>query len=280
MKKIIGIDVGGTKIRGVLVDLNGKILEEKEIVTYKNHKKDLDSLIGLIERFNSKAVIGIGVGVPGSLDLKRESIIGFSNLPGWENFKLKDFLKNKFKKRVEIENDVNCVALAEKKFGAGIKYKNFIVINIGTGLGGGIIIDNKLYEVRGNAGEFGQGKFFGHGKNKSFEDLVSTKALLMIARRNGLSGDSFKILEEAKNGNKKAKKVYEEVGKSLGEGISNLVFYFDPEIVLIGGGLMNAGEFLLGPARKNAGLQFGRNVKIKQVGLLKNGGAIGAASLL
>jgi len=277
MKKLIGIDFGGTKIRGIVMDLRGKVLIEKQVKVVKNQKKDLKTLIELIKSLDSREVIGIGIGVPGLLDSKREKIVNLPNLKGWENFKLKIFLKKIFRKRIEIENDGNCLAIAEKKFGNGIKFNNFISLNIGTGLGGGIIQGGKIYRGRGNAAEFGRMNL---EEGVEFEDLVSLRAFKRVSKRKGFKGDIMKVVEGAKKGNKKAKEVYAEIGENLGRGILNIVDLFDPEIVLIGGGIMNSGDLILKPTIKYTQGKTKRKLKIKRVKLLKDGGAIGAASLL
>jgi glucokinase len=173
-------------------------------------------------------VKAIGVGSPGPL--ANGIIKNPPNLP-FRNFNLKNFLQDKFKKRVVVENDAKCVALAESKLGC--RKKNFIILTLGTGIGGGIIIENKLYTgSHGYAGEI-SGIILDNGKN--FEDLWKEK--------------KWKINELFKN---KDKRILEKVSMYLGQGIGSLINIFDPEVVILMGGAREAGQPFLNMIKNHA----------------------------
>jgi len=283
--KLIGIDLGGTKIRGVLINSNGNVIKEKEIFVENNFKKDLEKLVSIIKEFDYKDIDGIGVGVPGLLDNKREKVVNFPNLSGWENFNLKKYLEKEFKKKVRLENDANCVALAEKKFGNGKNYSNFIVLTLGTGVGGGIIINDKLYIGKGNAGEIGYIKVGGmekcfYNQIGCFESLANGSAIIRMTKESKINvRDPIELAKLAKQGNNKAINVFNKFGENLGKGIVNLIFTLDPEIILIGGGISKNGKLILSPAREYIEKNINYKVNLKIVKFVKYGGAIGAACL-
>lgn len=295
MKYIIGIDIGGTKINAILVDKNAKI--NRKIKFQTNARKGRDYVIKKILEaiefvsfgIDKKNILGVGIGVPGVLDKKRETILNLPNLPNWKNIKLKDLIRKKTGFRILMENDGNCMALAESKFGAGRNIKNLVCLTLGTGIGGGIIINNRIYHGKGNAGEFGHmtinfanSAFKCHCGNKGcLETYVSVRGIQKIAENWGLrEKEVIKIQQMARNKNKTAKKVYETSGKYLGIGLSNIVKMLDPELIVIGGGISKSGKLILKPAINEMKRRTFFNVSnVKLVKLGDNSGAIGAASL-
>jgi len=211
--KIIAVDLGGTYLRTAVVK-NDKILKYEKIKTPKNKTDLIRELISQIEKLMTNDVKGIGVASPGPL---KDGIIKNPPNLALQNCNLKKVLKDKFRVRVEIENDANCVALAEAK--VGCKKKNFIVLTLGTGIGGGIIINNELYRGQGYAGEFGH----------------------MILD----NGKYFEILG-AWNGGKNLKKL----SSYIGQGIASLINVFDPEVVVLAGGMRKGGNKFLVQIRK------------------------------
>jgi len=229
MSKIIAVDLGGTNLRVGIVQINGnsrKILRYNKNPTPKKEKELVDLMVKMISEFDSKDVIGIGVGSPGPL--ANGIIINPPNLP-LRNFNLKGFLEKKFKKKVVVENDAKCVALAEAKLGC--KKKNFIILTLGTGIGGGIILDHKLYTgSHGYAGEI-NGIVLDNGK--SFETLWKEK------------GKRIKELFENND-----KEQINKVSNYLGQGIGSLINVFDPEVVILMGGARENGDKFLGLIKK------------------------------
>ncbi len=291
MKKvIIGVDLGGTKIAAAAADECGCIISELIVPTeaQKGKNQVVSNINKAIETL-AKSVHGkiykIGIGVPGPIDFKSGIVIEPPNLPGWKRVNLKADLSNEFKVPVIIDNDANCAALGEALFGAGQKANNFIYITVSTGIGGGIIIDRKIYRgANGSAGEFGHmvidpcGFKCGCGNYGCFEAMASGTS---IRSRSG--EDAMAIHIKAQQGDKKALKIINETACYLGLGIANLVNIFNPELVIIGGGLSNLGELLLKPARaefNNYVLALPKkSVKIVRSKLGPRSGLLGAIAL-
>lgn len=230
-KSVIAFDIGGTSIRASIVK-NNKIIEHVKIPTPKDKKKFLESIEELIDKFNSKKISGIGIGIAG---LVKDGKIGNAPNLALKNFDLKKYLQNKYKKKVEIANDAECFALAESKL--GVKKDNFILLTFGTGIGGGIIINGEIYNGQGFGGEFGHMNFSG----KHWEALWQNtrREIKKEYKENKL----FKELIGLKN--PKAKKILSEASNYMGQGISSLISAFDPEVVVIGGGIREADGPLL-----------------------------------
>jgi glucokinase len=231
-KKVIAVDLGGTNLRVSLVH-GKKILRYIKNNTPKTKEELLKVLDDSISILISKDVKGIGVGSPGPL--ANGIIKNPPNLP-LRNFNLKKHLQDKFNRRVVIENDVHCVALSEAKLGC--KKKNFLVVAFGTGIGGGIIIDGKLYLGENFAGEVGHIKV---KRGKFFETLwqETRKKIKNTFGRDILIADLIKMKD------KRAKDILEEMYDYIGMGLASLINIFDPEIVILNGGIKEAGDPLL-----------------------------------
>src|SRR3989344_4994870 len=238
MKKIIAVDFGGSLIKSALVE-NNKILKKFLIDTDANKGKNkiIENLIEAINVVYEKDVKDIGIGMPGPANYDKGIFINPPNLKPLWNVNIKKYIQRKFRVNVKFENDANCAALAELFFN---KYRNFIVLTLGTGIGCGVIIGRKLYKGSGNASEAGHMII---DKGKDFEDLCSGTA---IKRR---SKELFKkellikdLVKLAKKGNKKAKQIVEENANYMGIGIGNLVNIFDPEVIILEGGMKEAGN--------------------------------------
>ncbi|MCU0641601.1 MAG: ROK family protein [Candidatus Margulisbacteria bacterium] len=287
---IIGIDLGGTKIAAALAAPTGKIITDVNIPTeaakgqaqvIDNLKKATDALI----RGQKTKVSCIGIGVPGPIDYETGIVIEPPNLPGWKKVNLKKILEKEFKVPVHVDNDANCAALGEAYFGAGRQVRHFIYITISTGIGGGIIIDRKLYRgAIGAAGEFGHmiidpaGPLCGCGNHGCFEALASGTA---IKRRSGM--DAIAVELAARQGDATALKVINETAHYLALGIANLVNIFNPEMVILGGGVSKMRELLLNPIRvefkKYALTLPAKHVKIVRAKLGSESGVLGAVAL-
>ena len=161
----IGVDVGGTNIKLGLVAPSGKIIAKTNLITksYVHHPRHLiDALVAAIRALllengkTLKDIAGIGIGLPGLIDVPKGNVIFMPNIPGWKNIPLRRIIQTQLKLPVFIDNDVNLVALGEWKLGAGKGYKNLVCITLGTGVGGGLILDGALYRGEGFvAGEIG-----------------------------------------------------------------------------------------------------------------------------
>ncbi|MFA4967693.1 MAG: ROK family protein [Candidatus Margulisiibacteriota bacterium] len=291
MKKIIiGVDLGGTKIAAAAADECGCLLSELIVPTEAQKGKkqvilNLEKAIETLARSIKGKISKIGIGVPGPIDFHTGIVIEPPNLPGWKKVNLKSEISKKFNVPIFIDNDANCAALGEALFGAGQKARNFIYITVSTGIGGGIIIDRKVYHgANGSAGEFGHmvidpsGFKCGCGNKGDLEAMASGTS---IKTRSG--EDAMAIHIKAQQGDSKAIKVIGETAKYLGIGIANLVNIFNPELVVVGGGLSNMGELLLKPTRqefnKHALALPKKAVKIVRAKLGARSGLLGAIAL-
>ncbi len=238
---VIGVDIGGTNMRFGLVK-NNKIIDFVKMPTPKIREEILNVLTENITALMSKKVKGIGIASPGPLI--NGVIKNSPNLP-FDDFDLKGFLKKKFKIRVEVENDANCAALAEAKL--GVKKKNFFVLTIGTGVGGGVIINRKLYDERGPGAELGH-IYLTH--EQSFEDLVGVKSIHDRTRK--VFGKELNISQLVELNNSKSNSILNEIAGWCGQGIGSLINVFNPEIVVLAGGARHGGEVFLNMIRENA----------------------------
>lgn len=252
-KYIIGIDIGGSKIIAGLVK-NAEVFHKTKIPTPKNKKEffiELQLIIGqLIERAGGrKNIKGIGCGIGGALELQKGMILSWSNVKFLDGFNIKNWLKDKFKYEVKIDNDARCFTRGEYLWGAGKGYKNIIGITLGTGVGGGIIINGKIiYGANGSAGEIGH---------------------MVIDQERNLEELTVKLVRK----NKFSEKSINKSKKNLGIGIANIINILDPEAIVIGGGAAKAmKKFIVSPIA-------GKKVKILTAKLGENAGVVGAAAL-
>ena len=245
MKEIIVIDIGGTYMRFAFFK-NGKVLNYQKKDTPKQRDKLLKELIGNIKEYMNKNVKGIGISCAGTIDggLIKDS----PNLP-LKNFNLKKYLQKFYRVKIEIENDGNCFALAEAKF--GVKKKNFFILTLGTGIGGGIIIDGKLYKGRGSGGEFGH--IILHNK-RDFEYFAGANAIKRLIKKyyKVKSVDKSLIMEILHKNTSKSFKIRDEVADYVGQGIASLTQVFDPEVVVLGGGMRYLGKSFLNQIKQKA----------------------------
>lgn len=305
----IGIDIGGTKIAGALVDAEGQIVKELRVPSPAQDSAALvDAVVGLIEELaQGHEVLGAGVAAAGFIDAEQSNIIYAPNI-SWRNEPFKAHLEAKLNIPVIIENDANAAGWAEYRYGAGKGYKHMVMLTIGTGVGGAVITDSKM--LRGGfgiAGELGHlrivpdGLPCGCGQNGCLESYGSGTALLKAARTLAESGDASgaRLRElQAAAGQLSGQEVYQailesdpgalrilaELGDWLGQGIASLVAVLDPQIVVIGGGVSAAGDLLLNPIRE-AYLRhlpargFRPELKIVGAEFVNDAGVVGAADL-
>ena len=249
-KLYLCLDIGGTKIDASLIDSSGKFLKKEHQKTKKTKKEVLNQVVFLISKLFNQKVKTIGISLAGRID-KNGKIIFSPNLP-LKNFPLRTYLERKFKRPVLIENDAVCFTLAEFYFSKK-NYHHFIGITWGTGIGGGIIINKKIYSGQQKmAGEFGHliisdKNIFkcSCGQWNHWESLASGRALTNWYKKfNGKNDTAEKIIKRYFQGEQKAKKAVEKIIKYMAKGLVNITYSFNPEVIVIGGGLTNQ-PFLL-----------------------------------
>jgi len=305
----IGIDIGGTKIAGCLIDGEDKVLREEKVATpAQDAKALLETIVKMIVSLKGEDEVGsIGVAAAGFIDAEGSSVRYSPNL-SWRNEPLKAKIEEQITGEVFIENDANAAGWAEYRFGAGRGSKNMVMVTVGTGVGGAIVSNGKL--MRGGfgiGGEIGhmrfvpEGKICGCGQRGCLEQYGSGTALLNMAKELVLSGKpeaknllslcgsaedltGAMVYQAILDGDQGALGCLNQLGENLGAAIASIVALLDPEIVVIGGGVSVLGETLLAPIRK-AYLEhlpakgFRPEIKLVAAELVNDAGAIGAADL-
>lgn len=273
--KIIGVDVGGTKIGAALIE-NGKILKEHSCPTPFDQSKEvvIAALKDAISEIITDEVAGIGIGVPGLVDLETNEVLDVVNIPSWDRVPLKAVLENHFKKPVFVNNDANCFAIGEKYFGEGKPFRNFVGLTMGTGMGAGIVINDHLYSGRYcGAGEFGMIYY----KDSIVEAFASGQ---FFSDR----GQGEKLAEKAASGNPEAKQMFYELGVHVGRAIGNILYALAPEAIILGGSVSRSFTLFeegMHSVLKNefAFQRLYKSLTIK-VSTLENSALLGAASLV
>jgi glucokinase len=225
--KIIGVDLGGTKITAALIE-GEKLVKQYTCQTPYDQPKMVvvDAIADAVSQVFDPEIAGIGIGVPGLVDLETQQVLDVNNIPSWDVVPLKQLLEERLGKQVFVNNDANCFAIGEKYFGKGKPYNNFVGITLGTGLGAGIIINGHLYSGRYcGAGEFG-GIYY---RDASIEDYCSGK----FFKKKNLNGKE--MAEKAARGDAEALRLFDELGGHIGHAIANVVFALSPEAVILGG---------------------------------------------
>ncbi|MDD5457239.1 MAG: ROK family protein [Candidatus Margulisbacteria bacterium] len=254
----IGLDIGGTKILGCLVD------EKTIIQSFKEKTQGQDSAEIILEQIKNvcrnlmgdRKIGGIGIGMPGNINKDTGVVVFSPNLP-FKDFPMKQLLEKEFKIPVAIGNDVNMGLLGEHWAGAAASYRNVVGIFIGTGIGGAIILDNKLYHGHHHiAGEIGHmkiklnGPLCNCGETGCFEALASKLGIQRYLEKNGFHFDSIIkssfLKEQLGKNNKTVKNVLKKVSGYIGEVTGNVVNILDPEAIILGGGVMESvGDYML-----------------------------------
>ena len=271
-----GIDIGGTKVLGGVVDENGKILATQRVPTPKEGGAALTKTIADVANHLLKDhdVVALGVSAAGLISSDRETILATGNISGWNGVNLKEELNKFVDLPIFIENDANSAAWGESRYGAGVGEDHMLILTIGTGVGGGAIIDGKLLRgAHGISAEFGhirvvpEGQLCSCGARGCLEQYASGNALMrhvreaisaspdaaynLLARGDGtiegLTGHH--ITQAAGDGDPIALAGFNTTAQWLGAGIASLSALFDPACVVIGGGVIEAGEILLAPTR-------------------------------
>ena len=267
MGEVIAMDIGGTHMRIALVR-GRKIVKIEVIDTPKTKTIFLKTLCGLIDKYNSSKVRGIGIGIGGPVF--NGKVLDTPNIP-LKKFDLKKYVSKKYKKKVGVDNDVNCFALAELK--AGSKDKNFILVAVGTGIGGGIVINGEIVRGRGYAGEFGVMNF----GNRNWEDEWN-ESKKMIEKG---FGKEVRFSDLLKKRSRKGDLILKKASADIAKGLASLDAAFDPEVFYLGGGIRESGRTFLKMIQKeyDERIFFKNRKKIKWV-TLDNEGLIGASLLV
>ena len=282
---ILAIDIGGTMIKYGLVSSDGKILSTNKIKTEasKGLNNILNKIDNIFKKYKENNPVGIAVSGTGQINGMIGKVIGGNPIiPNWIGTNLVKILEEKYNLPIVLENDVNCVALGEKWIGAGKNLKNFICLTIGTGIGGGIILNNQLF--RGEnfvAGEFGHILI----KKGEFEQFASTTALIrLVKEKTGKILNGKEIFDLEKKEIVEYQEVISEWIENLTDGLSSIVYCFNPANIILGGGVIEQGEPLINRIKnslfKKIGLQFKEKLNIIQAKLGNNAGMIGASYLL
>ena len=310
---IIGIDLGATNIKSLLMDKEGKILVSDKRPSLGNEGKEkvISQIISSIKTLQKEEVklgisqfLGIGIGSPGPLNVEEGIIYQSPNIPGWQNVPLVRILEGKIHLPVFLENDANAAALGEWWKGAGKGFSYILLLTLGTGIGGGAIINGKVYRgARGCGMELGHmiikegGMICGCGARGCLEAYASAtavvkraKAIIKQGHKSYLSQlikdmDDLTCEDVFKAASKKdelALLIVEETARYLGTGIGNLLNIFNPDVVILAGGMVKAKEVLFNPVEKYTRLNCLKScwemVKIVPAKLGENSGAVGACA--
>ena len=309
----IGIDIGGMSIKAGLVDEQGVIVYKTVVKTAKTSKDAIIDILGLIDEILAKNKLqmfdinGIGIGCPGTISTSTGVVEASYNL-GWEKVSLGEAIKNKYNTRVIVCNDAHVAVLGEVVFGCAKGYKSAVMFTLGTGVGGGVVIDGKLFEGKESKGtELGHttliygGEKCSCGRCGCVEAYVSASALIrqtksaMKKNKNSLlwkevSGDINKIdgstvFSCAKKKDETAVLVFEKYCNYLAESIMNMLNIFRPDAFILGGGVSNAGDFLLNKVKEiceknDYGYKGAPVPELLLASLGNDAGIIGASSLV
>ncbi|GAA1677108.1 ROK family glucokinase [Fodinicola feengrottensis] len=306
----VGIDIGGTKVAAGVVDPDGRVLSQLRRETPTRSPQAVEDTIAelVFELSDDHDIHAVGIGAAGFVDASRSSVL-FSPHLAWRHEPLRDAVSRRLRLPVAVDNDANAAAWAELRFGAGVGEDHMVLVNLGTGIGGALVVGGSVLRGKyGIAGEFGHMQVVpaGHrcecGNRGCWEQYASGNALVREARGlaaanspvaqdllERVAGDVSAIsgpliTEMARGGDRAAMELFDEIGHWLGVGIANLASAFDPGLFVIGGGVSDAGDLLLTPAREAfkrslSGRGFRPEARIVRAKLGGNAGLIGAADL-
>ncbi len=313
MSLAIGIDIGGTKVAGGVVDENGEILARARRDTPHRSKRPRvveDTIVDVVEELRAQHpdVVAVGIGAAGFVAADRATVVFAPHL-SWRDEPLRDALSKRIDAPILVDNDANAACWAEWRFGAAQGDSDVVMVNLGTGIGGAILIHGEVFRGRfGIAGEFGhmqvvpEGQRCECGNRGCWEQYASGNALVREARAMILANSPVAtdlaarvdgradeltgpiVTEAARDGDPTSIELLAEIGHWLGIGIANLAAAFDPGTFVIGGGVSAAGELLLGPARDTfrrrlTGRGYRPEARIVAAKLGNEAGLIGAADL-
>ncbi len=315
---IVGIDIGGTKVAGGLVNQQGRLMKALVVPTRAKEglKASYQQILILIERLIHDAgpkenVAGIGLCAPGSINPRTGTVLTAPNLPGWKNFPLAGKIAKRFGLPTKLENDANAAALGEALFGAGVGYRDIFYVTVSTGVGTGIIINRAVYHGKnGVAGEGGHvsidyrspfrcgcgslgciealaaGPGMARRARVFLEQEYTAPSLLRDLTHGQLGQITPEMIEEAaRAGDRVARLIVDETGFYLGVWLGGMIALLDPEAIIIGGGVARIGKPLFEKIRETIprytiNRQFAAKTPLLPAKLQKNVGIFGAAALL
>ena len=271
----IGIDLGGTNLRGGIVHENAlqKIISRR-INAKGSTQEVLEELFSITDQLINKSVTSIGIGVPGLVNAEKGIIYDVVYIPSWKEVPLQKWMEDRYQIPVFVDNDANCFALGEYYFGKGKRYDSLIGLTIGTGLGSGIIINKKLYTGKnGGAGEFGMIDYLDHcyeyyASGQFFQNIYQT--------------DGEVVFKDAKSGDATAIKMYKEMGSHLGKFIKMILYSLDVELIIIGGSVRQAWPWFnetMWVQIQTFAFQKSLQHFQMEISELENAGILGAAAL-
>ena len=284
--RVIGVDLGGTKILAGLVDEEGGVSTRREHATPTGSQEEL--LAGIdaaVEELLDDDVRALGFGIPSTIDHRTGRVEGSVNIP-LADLDFRARMADRFGIPAAIENDANAATLAEFRIGAGREARTMVMLTLGTGCGGGVVIDGSLFRGWAELGHIVidvdgvpcQGTCTGRGHLEPYVTGVAATKLAQEAF--GPAVDSHRLVRLANEGERKAGEILRSIGEKLGAGIASLVNVFNPDLVVIGGGFAAAGDWLFEPAREVVRWQAlhpaGERVRIVRAELGTAAGLIGA----
>src|SRR4051812_5916900 len=285
--RVIGVDVGGTKILAGIVDPEGKIEHRRERTTDLSSQDELiEEIAAAAEELLDDSVEAVGFGLPSRIDQQAGRVDGSVNIP-LADVALRELLSERFGRPVSLENDGNAAALAEYRAGAGRGARTMVMLTLGTGVGGGVVIDGKLLRDGGELGHTAlvydgipcQGSCTGRGHLEAY--VSGTAATRLAQEAFGPAVDAHRLVRLAAEGDQTAVEILARIGHMLGAAIGSFVNIFRPQLVVIGGGFAAAGDFLFGPARETMRREAlppaNERVEVVRAELGTAAGVIGAA---
>ena len=308
----IGVDFGGTNVKMARVDDSGRIGARASFAT--TGLKGVEGWLGEVER-HAEALLGdmpvdaewtgIGVGVPGFVDYGRGFVHNLTNVPGWTAVPLAELLNKRFGKDARVDNDVNAMAVGECTYGAGQAYQHAVFITLGTGVGGGLLLNNKLYRgAHSMAGEIGHvsidmngivsptgrggvEQYVGNRRivERALAAMDAGRATTILERAGGKREDVSPkaICEAAEGGDELAREIFDYVADCLATMMASTAYLIQPQAFIVGGGVSAAGPVLFDPLRKHLNERlspyFAERITIKRAKLGNDAGVIGSATL-
>lgn len=309
---IAGIDFGATFVKIGVLDTSGNIIKKSAFFTkaYPNRDKLIDKMAFEVKSVTAsckRCFLGLGIGVPGPVDYKKGIVYNLTNVKGWRQIALRDILSKKLGIPVFVDNDANAACMGEAKWGAGKGLSNIVCMTLGSGVGTAVMIDNKVYRGRGySAAEMGHICIDRHGPKcncggngciETFagnsyivKDVIKRlrhgrKSILLDLANGKYSNITPRLIDiAARRGDKFSIGIWQEMGENIGVGLSGIVNTFNPQAIIIGGGLSKSGKILFDAIRASvkdrAMSVFTSDLKIKQAKFIEDAGTVGAAALV
>jgi glucokinase len=269
----IGVDLGGTNLRVAAVNENGGLFDQLSLETLVERGREdvvdrlANGILQLVSRWKDRyQLAGIGVGIPGILRMKEGVLVASPNLPGWENFNVRAQIARRLNSPFFLENDANAAALGEKWIGSGKNVEHLCFLTMGTGIGGGLILNGKIWHgASGMAAELGHVTIYGEksrlcacGNRGCLEAYAAASAVVKAAHEMLEAGTASEGLKQlaasnqkltsaliyrlAKEGDPSAREIYDQVGRALGTAIANFINIFDIDVFVLGGGAVDAWD--------------------------------------